>query len=369
MNNTHFKTFCRDIALGLITIITLLFLCNVSGIFDFEEGSSKPEQMWRSLAQKDSVNTAEIIFCGNSQTYYLNPLILDSITKKSSHCFGYPKAIIKPLSWFLFNSLDYLNPELLILETHSFYESFNSSSIDSIRYARWENDYPRFNTFPVNFTHIPWSKNKFPSFSNLFDINKFELSYLVTGPVLKNHHLFETHPEYFIKALFPSKNDKLKGFTQSPFLPISNSLLQDYNNAWIPRQDMPINAKEMQIIESIIKVCKAKGIKVMIYESPMYFRHFKPNKLRQKQLDSFCQRLNTPFINLNLNPSLTRTPAYFENTRGTNQHLTPDGANAVSKALALAIVEQTSLLKAKPINQNYKKLEIDITSLQNHIIN
>ena len=90
MNNTHFKTFCRDIALGLITIITLLFLCNVSGIFDFEESSSKPEQMWRSLAQKDSVNTAQIIFCGNSQTYYLNPLILDSITKKSSHFFGYP---------------------------------------------------------------------------------------------------------------------------------------------------------------------------------------------------------------------------------------------------------------------------------------
>jgi hypothetical protein len=238
--------------------------------------------------------------------------------------------------------LDYLNPELLILETHSFYESFNSSSIDSIRYARWENDYPRFNTFPVKFTYIPWSKNKLPSFSNLFDINKFELSYLVTGPVIKNHHLFETHPEYFIKALFPSKNDKLKGFRESWYSPISNSLLQDYNNDWIPRQNMPINAKELQIIESIIKVCKAKGIKVIIYESPMYFKHIKPDKLRQKQLNSFCQRLNTPFINLNLNSSLTRIPRYFENIRTENQHLTSEGADAVSKALALAIV-QTSL--------------------------
>ena len=368
MNNTHFKTFCRDIALGLITIITLLFLCNVSGIFDFEEGSSKPEQMWRSLAQKDSVNTAQIIFSGNSQSSFLNPLILDSITKKSSRFFGSPGTQIEGILWFLFNSLDYLNPELLVLETKSL-DSMNPTIIDSIRYARWENDYPHFNTFTPSFNYIPWSKNKFPSFSSLFDTYKFELTYLVTGPVIKNHHLFETHPEYFIEALFPSKNDKLKGFTQSPFLPISNSLLQDYDNDWIPRQDMPINAKELQIIESIIKVCKAKGIKVVIYESPMYFRHFKPNKLRQKQLDSFCQHLNTPFINLNLNPSLTRTPAYFESTRGINQHLTIAGANAVSKALALAIVEQTSLLKAKPINQNYKKLEIDITSLQNHIIN
>jgi hypothetical protein len=369
MNNTHFKTFCRDIALGLITIITLLFLCNVSGIFDFEESSSRPEQMWSNLVQKNSVNTAQIIFCGNSQTYYLNPLILDSITKKSSHCFGYPKAIIKPLSWFLFNSLDYLNPELLILETHSFYESFDSSSIDSIRYARWENEYPRFNTFPINFTYIPWSKNKLPSFSSLFDINKFKLSYLVTGPVIKNHHLFETHPDYFVRVLFPSKSDNLQGFRQSHHSPISNSLLRNYNNDWMPRQEMPIKTKELQIVESIIKFCKAKGIKVIIYESPMYFKHIKPDKLRQKQLNSFCQRLNTPFINLNLNPSLTRTPAYFQSTRGINQHLTPDGANAVSQALALAIVEQTSPLKAKTINENYKKLEIDIASIKSHIIN
>ena len=368
MNNTHFKTFCRDISLGLITIITLLFLCNVSGVFDYGEVSSKPEQMWRSLAQKDSVNTAQIIFSGNSQSSFLNPLILDSITKKSSRFFGSPGTQIEGILWFLFNSLDYLNPELLVLETKSL-DSMNPTIIDSIRYARWENDYPHFNTFTPSFNYIPWSKNKFPSFSSLFDTYKFELTYLVTGPVIKNHHLFETHPEYFIEALFPSKNDKLKGFTQSPFLPISNSLLQDYNNDWIPRQNMPINAKELQIIESIIKVCKAKGIKVVIYESPMYFRHCKPQKNRQKQLDSFCQLLNTPFINLNLNPSLTRTPAYFESTRGINQHLTIAGANAVSKALALAIVEQTSLLKAKPINQNYKKLEIDITSLQNHIIN
>ena len=368
MNNTHFKTFCRDIALGLITIITLLFLCNVSGVFDFEEGSSKPEQMWRSLAQKDSVNTAQIIFSGNSQSSFLNPLILDSITKKSSRFFGSPGTQIEGILWFLFNSLDYLNPELLVLETKSL-DSMNPTIIDSIRYARWENDYPHFNTFTPSFNYIPWSKNKFPSFSSLFDTYKFELTYLVTGPVIKNHHLFETHPEYFIEALFPSKNDKLKGFTQSPFLPISNSLLQDYNNDWIPKPDTPINPKKFQIIESIIKICKAKGIKVLLYESPMYFRHCKPQKNRQKQLDSFCQLLNTPFINLNLNPSLTRTPAYFESTRGINQHLTIAGANAVSKALALAIVEQTSLLKAKPINQNYKKLEIDITSLQNHIIN
>jgi len=238
--------------------------------------------------------------------------------------------------------LELLNTELLVLETHSFLKFRHSSSIDSIRYARWENDYPRFSKLPLNFNYIRESKINSPSFSSLFNTNKFEISYLITGPVIKNHHLFETDPLYFVRVLFPSKSDNLLGFRRSLHSPISNSLLRDYKNDWIHQQDMQIKTKELQIVESIIKFCKAKGIKVIIYESPMYFKHIKPDKLRQKQLNSFCQRLNTPFINLNLDTSLTRIPRYFENIRTENQHLTSEGADAVSKALALAIV-QTSL--------------------------
>ena len=94
MNKTDFKLFLHDIALGLFTLVFILFLCNISRVFDFNEHSSKPELMWRSLVKRDSVNTAKIIFSGNSQSYLMNPIIIDSVTKKSSHFFGFGGASI-----------------------------------------------------------------------------------------------------------------------------------------------------------------------------------------------------------------------------------------------------------------------------------
>ena len=344
MGNTDFKIFCRDIAIGLVIIITIVFLSNLSGIFDFHEVSSRPEQMWRTLIQKKSANTDEIIFSGNSHTYFLNPIIIDSITKKKSQSFGYSGAIIKPLSWFLFNSLDYLNPKLVVLETHSFLNSFRSSSIDLIRYKRWENDYPRFNESLINLNYISWSQKILLESYSLFDTNKFEIPYLITGPAIKNHFVFETLPSNIFNALFPSKNNvALQGFKESHHLPISDSILQQYNREKAPLLLPPIGLKEPLIVESIIAKCKARGIEVLIYESPMYYKSVKSSYKRKKQLDSFCERLNIPYLDLNLDVSLTRTPHYFQNTTSINQHLTIDGANAVSKTIANYIVEQKLL--------------------------
>ena len=106
-----------------------------------------------------------------------------------------------------------------------------------------------------------------------------------------------------------------------------------------------IAEKEFMIVESIIKCCKAKNIKVLIFESPMYFKHIESNILRRKKLASFCQRLNISFLDLNLDTSLTRLPQYFQNTPHINQHLTIEGSNAVSKTIANYIVEKNFLDK------------------------
>ena len=66
----------------------------------------------------------------------------------------------------------------------------------------------------------------------------------------------------------------------------------------------------------------------------MYYKHFADQKKRNIQLASFCKQLNIPFVNLNLEPSLTRNPNYFQDTKKENQHLTAEGGDAVSKVLA-----------------------------------
>ena len=336
MNKTDFKLFLKDISLGLFVILFILFLCNISGVFERHEQSSKPKLLWQNLAKKNSVNTAQIIFIGNSQCYLLNPTIIDSITEKSSRFFGFPAASIKPLSWFFLNSWDYLNPELVVLETHSFKSIYAKTNIDSIIYKRWEDDVPRFSNSPLNFNNIPPFNEKKSKFWDISNFNKTELRYLITGPAIENHHIIDSGPGLLYQALFPNHNNAQVRieFKKSPFSPISDSLLNKYNNNWISFPDTPIETDILPTVESIIKECQSRGIKVLIYESPMYYKHFKPQIQRRKQIDSFCKKLNIPFVDLSLESSLIKNPNYFENTEEQNQHLTPDGSNAVSNVLA-----------------------------------
>jgi hypothetical protein len=325
-NKTDFKLFLNDIALGLFTLVFILFLCNLSGVFNDNEVSSRPELMWRSLVKRDSVNTAKIIFSGNSQSYFMNPIIIDSVTKKSSHFFGFADASIAQLSWFFSNSWDYLNPELVVLETHSFKSALSTArtKLDSIRYKRWPNDPPRF---------IPWSNTKLIDFPSEVYHNKDAFIDLF-NPFTRNYSLIEYAPGLLYKGLFPSEKEQLKGFAKSNRFPISDSLLNQYSNGWNPFPDTPVDLTVLPIVKKLIKDCQSKGIKVLIYESPMYYKHFADQKKRNMQLDSFCKQLNIPFVNLNLEPSLTRNPNYFEDTKTNNQHLTAEGGDAVSKVLA-----------------------------------
>jgi hypothetical protein len=326
-NKTDFKRFLLDIALGLFTLVFILFLCNVSGVFDNHKGVSlKPELMWRSLVKRDSVNTAKIIFSGNSQSYLVNPIIVDSITEKSSQFFGFAGASIEPLSWFFSHSWDYLNPELIVLETHSFKSILSNAktSVDSIRYKRWEIDPPRF---------FLWSKTKFINFPSQVYNNKDAFTDLF-NPFTKIYSLIDYSPSSLYNALFPSEKGHLKGFRKSHHFSILDSPMNQYHNGWNSFPDTPVDLTVLPIVKKLIKDCQSKGIKVLIYESPMYYKHFADQKKRNIQLNSFCKQLNIPFVNLNLEPSLTRNPNYFQDTKKENQHLTSEGADAVSKVLA-----------------------------------
>jgi hypothetical protein len=326
-NKTDFKLFLQDISLGLFTLLFILFLCNMNGVFEGHKGvSSNPELLRRSLVKRDSVNTAKIIFSGNSHSIILNQVIIDSITEKSSQFFGFSNASISQLLWFFSSSWNYLNPELVVLETHSFKSILSNArtKLDSIRYEKWENDHPRF---------IPWSNTKLIDFPSEVYHNKDAFIDLF-NPFTKNYSLIGYAPGLLYEGLFPSEKEQLKGFIKSPHVPNSDSLMNQYRHGWNSFPDTPVDLTVLPIVKKLIKDCQSKGIKVLIYESPMYYKHFADQKRRNMQLDSFCKQLNIPFVNLNFEPSLTRNPNYFEDTKTKNQHLTSEGGDAVSKMLA-----------------------------------
>ena len=131
----------------------------------------------------------------------------------------------------------------------------------------------------------------------------------------------------------------MNGFIKRGYLPISDTLQNHYNNGVIPVLESPVDQKALQKVKTIINLCKARGIKVLVYESPMYYKHSIYQKKRYNQLDSICSLLEIPFVNLNDDHSLTRNARYFENTLKQNQHLTSEGADAVSEVIANKILE------------------------------
>ena len=339
MIETDFKLFLRDIALALFALIFTFFLCNMSGLFeDPDEVGTEPLLMSRSLKANDSVNPAEIVFAGNSHTYFMNPVIIDAITQKSSHCFGIPNASIAQLSWFFSSSWDHLNPKLIVLETHSFKSILSNArnKLDSVRYQRWENDHTRF---------TPWSKTESAKFQNQA-YNSIDAITDLLNPFTKKYSLIDYDPYEVYERIYFSEKSPSKGFRRSHYAPISDSLMNRYRNGWISTsEDHLIDLKVLSIVEKLIRDCQSQGIKVLIYESPMYYKHIADQRKRNIQLDSFSKTLGVPLVNLSLDTTLTRNSNYFENTNTMNQHLTIEGADAVSRVLANKIVQLNLLSK------------------------
>ena len=339
MKVTDFKKFCLDMLMGFLLIFIILFLLNLSRIFDSDEMSTIPETMWRNFSQEKIINKPDILFTGNSQTHFLNPNILDSITQKSSNFYGYAGAGIEILSWFFLNPWEKIDFDLVVLETHSFDIKGNKTRIDSIRQIRWENDFPQFKHSRFSFPYIQWKNINISRDFNFFSNEKLKLPFLISGAVIENHHIFETTPNIPYRALFLQKKDNLNEFQKSKHLPISDSLQKHYNNGLIPLSDNPFEQKTLQRVKQIVTLCQERGIKVLLYESPMYYKHIEYQKRRFEQLDSISTLLNIPFVNLNNDSTLTMKPHYFENTLNANQHLTSLGGDEVSRIIANKILE------------------------------
>ena len=98
-----------------------------------------------------------------------------------------------------------------------------------------------------------------------------------------------------------------------------------------------MDRKILHKMKKLVDLFKSKGIKVFVYESPKYYKHAKIHKKRYAQIDSICALLGVEFLNLNNDISLTKEALYYQNTLSANQHLTCEGANAVSEVIAKKI--------------------------------
>jgi hypothetical protein len=208
-----------------------------------------------------------------------------------------------------------VRPELIIIESHSLF-------------SEWRGKGP-IEDLPISLMTLVSIKSEWE-----------KIKYFVQD-VIRERSVLETDPGRFAEAVLrPREREWKNGFRKSHYRPIGAAELERYDRDWQPFSDRPIENSVLNELKIFLVECKAEEIEVMIYESPMYYRHFASQDMRRRGIERVAAECNVRFSDLNEMDGLVKNPLYFQATFDDNQHLTVAGADAVSNVL----VEEISFI-------------------------
>ena len=355
MRNTEFKKFLGDLFLGVSIFCSIIFMLNSSGVFSYAEKNYVTTQLWKTISDPSFKTDSVILIFGNSHSFYLNRNIIETETGYTTLHIGFPVANIESLYWLLYNVMQFVKPKLIILETKSLLEFRQQNVWNSISIPfklKWKDNFTltQFtqHSFSSHLIQIPWSFRKVYSLMNSSKRNIKAYPFLFTGSSVRNFHFTETKTNTLLEALFnssPTENLNY-GFVEPKYLPIHDTTLLRYES----RQVLPsskVNENGLDYARKFIDLCKENHMDVLLYNSPMFFKHFNPNSKYFFQIDSASLVWNVPYYNFNDFDTLTHNSSLFENTLSLNQHLTKEGADNVSSLLSIIIRDNINTTEAK----------------------
>ena len=314
----HFFRFCTEILIGLLCICTLLLALEQSGWFEYAYRNEVNFQI-RHIEENPHFKNAEVVFVGNSQTYFLNDSLLESALHTSVFTVSHPDAALNDFRSILDWTDKESSPKIVVLETHS----FESSSMN-------DEDRMKFPKSFKNFLSLESEWNQFKYFAR---------------DVLQYHSVLESGPDWITEAILrPKEVEWGNGFKRSDCQPIDNAFMENYERNWTPFPDNPIESDVLDEVERFVLECKESGIEVMLYESPWYQKHCMPQINRRSSIEKMAAQCQVLFVDLNQEESLVRDPCFFEATVKNNQHLTQEGADTVTIILAPEIKAMLDLI-------------------------
>lgn len=309
-----FIRFCMEVFIGSISICALLLALNHSGWFTYHDDVDNLYSEWSSNPKFEQ---AQLVFCGNSQVQLLNDSIFEESLEKKVFSLSCGGCRFQDHLEALRSKIDNGRPELIIIESHSLYSELGIYGRESRNYLP---------TSLMNFFSIEseWEKIKY-----------------FVRDVIRKRSVLETKPDWLAEAILrPREREWKNGFRKSHHRPIGAAELERYDHDWQPFSDRPIEQSVLDDLKIFLAECKAEEIAVMIYESPMYYRHFASQDMRRRGIEQVAAEYNVRFSDLNKMDGLVKNPFYFQATHSDNQHLTTSGADAVSNIL----VEEISFI-------------------------
>ena len=314
----HFFRFCTEILIGLLCICTLLLALEQSGWFEYAYRNEVNFQI-RHIEENPHFKNAEVVFVGNSQTYFLNDSLLESALHTSVFTVSHPAATFSEIKSIIDWRDKKSSPKIVVLETHS----FGSSSMNDEQRMKFPKSFK-------NFLSLESEWNQFKYFAR---------------DVLQYHSVLESGPGWITEAILrPKEVEWGNGFRRSDYQPIDNAFMENYERNWTPFPDNPIESDVLDEVKRFVLECKESGIEVMLYRSPWYQKHCMPQINRRSSIEKMAAQCQVLFVDLNQEESLVRDPCFFEATKNNNQHLTQEGADTVTVVLAHEIKAMLDLI-------------------------
>ncbi len=304
-----FIRFCVEVCIGACSICILVIALNHSGWYTYHERNDM-DNLYREWSSNPKFEQAQLVFCGNSHVHLLNDSILQESFEKKVFSLSCRGCRFQDHLEALRSKIDNVRPELIIIESHALFSELGMNG-------------------RVTRNYLPTSLMNFFSIESEWE----KIKYFVRD-VIRERSVLETKPGWLAEAILrPREREWKNGFRKSHYPPIGAVELERYDHDWQPFSDRPIEQSALDDLKVFLGECKAEGIAVMIYESPMYYRHFAPQDVRRRGIEQVAAEYNVRFSDLNKMDCLVKNPLYFQATHTDNQHLTVSGADAVSNVL------------------------------------
>jgi hypothetical protein len=205
----------------------------------------------------------------------------------------------------------------------------------------WPNQRPSLNTFLHHIIYMPWNGQKLKTLIDNWSSFGKGVPFFVFGSAVRNHSIIEERPGIFLNGVYDSElpPETIKGFTTSIHAPLEDTTIAQIVRRSKHEELLEVPEDVLDSLANLIDYCKKRKVSVVLVESPSYVFNHSLGEKRWSQISNLANEKNIPFINLNIYDSLTVQSQFFQNTFDLNQHLTKDGADAFSVALAHEILK------------------------------
>jgi len=325
------RSFSIKILILLVAVSGVTIFTDIKGYFTADDSNNHVRKKWEFFYNYTETKDVDVIILGNSHIITgIDPYILSIATSSTCFILGNSGTGIID-AWFqLGEALKRTNPKIVVLETYC----INNGTKAEV------NDIPYFQSFDA----LKDKRYKINCMPQLFQSDSWVEAW---SSSIRNHSFLLTDRKRIIYNInnpteAPSNQLDLGRFSRFQF-GLQDSTLAKYDSIGSPvkGEEYQISAFTKKYLQKIMEMCDERNIPVLFLTVPMYYKHVSNYDVWKTTLNEELQKYpEAKWLDLQMPyDTIFYTPAMFENTYDSNQHLSNTGMAVTAYKLASFIFQ------------------------------